>query len=182
MKLVFIPTAAEVEVGDRSWLDEDRQALADVGFDVSDFTFTGKSLEDVKQVLDPADAILVSGGNTYYLLQEIQKSGCEEYIRERVSQGLIYIGTSAGSIVAGPSIHLVYGLDKKEIAKNLQSERGLGLTDVIVFPHWGSPHFQKRYEVCMKNGYEKGNKIVLLNDDQYLWVRDDVYTIEDITT
>lgn len=180
MKLAFIPTAAEVEEGDRSWLDQDRQAAIEVGFDVFDFSFTGKTEEQVRMALDSVDAVLMSGGNTYYLLQEIQKSECTAYLRERVDTGMVYIGTSAGSILAGPSIDLVGDLDDRSLAPDLNGDDCLGLVDVIVFPHWGSPHFQKRYEKCMQNGYKKGNKLVLLTDDQYLWVRDEWYQIMSI--
>lgn len=180
MKLAFIPTAAEVEEGSLSWLHADRQALIDVGFSVHDFSLTKKSLSDVKNDLDTVDAILMSGGNTYFLLQEIQRAGCADYIRQRVEEGLIYIGSSAGSIVAGPSLALIGDLDDRLLAPDLKNDEGLGMTDVIVFPHWGSPHFQKSYEKCMQNGYKKGNKIVLLTDDQYLWVRDDWYKIMSI--
>ena len=180
MKLVFIPTAAEVEKGDRSWLDEDRQALVDVGFDVQDFSVSNKNLDEVKKAIDPAEVIMVSGGNTYFLLQEIQRSNCKAYLRERVENGLIYMGSSAGSIVAGPSIDAVGDLDDRNMAPDLQDDICLELTDVIVFPHWGSSHFQKRYEKCMQNAYKKGQKLVLLTDDQYLWVKDDWYQIMEI--
>lgn len=177
MKLAFIPTAAEVEKGDRSWLDEDRQAAIDVGFDVLDFSFTKKTAAEVQTALDPVDVILVSGGNTYFLLQELQRSECTQYIQNRVEKGMVYIGTSAGSILAGPSIDAVGDLDDRSLAPDLTTDECLNLTDVIVFPHWGSPHFQKRYEKCMQNGYKKGKKLVLLTDDQYLWVRDQWYQI-----
>lgn len=180
LRCVFISTAAEVEKGDTTWLDQDRQALIDVGFDVVDFTFTNKDLEAVQRELDPADAILVSGGNTFYLMQEIQRSGSVQYLRDRVESGLVYIGTSAGSIVAGPSIDAVGDLDDRGLAPDLVGDTCLGLTDVIIFPHWGSPHFQKRYESCMKNGYKKGKKLILLTDDQYLWVKDDWYKVMSI--
>jgi hypothetical protein len=47
IKLTFISTAAEVEKGDMQWLKDDRQALVDVGFQVTDFTVTGKSKDEV---------------------------------------------------------------------------------------------------------------------------------------
>lgn len=177
MKLVFVPTAAEVEKGYLSWIHEDRQALIDVGFTVSDFSLANKSLEEVQKAFDPAQVVMFSGGNTYFLMQEIQRSNCAEYIRNRVSNGLVYMGTSAGSIVAGPKIDMVGDLDDRSLAPDLIGDECLQLTDVIIFPHWGSPHFEKRYEKCMQNGYKKGNKIVLLTDDQYLWVKDDCYQI-----
>ncbi len=180
MKLAFIPTAAEVEEGDKSWLHADRQALIDVGFDVFDFTFKNSSIDEVKKALDPVDIIMVAGGNTYYLLQEMQRSGAIPYLRERVAAGMVYIGSSAGSIVAGPDVKLTWGLDDPSKSPELENEKALHLTDVVVFPHWASPYFQAEYRSTMISAYTKGEKIVLLTDDQYLWVKDDWYQIMSI--
>ena len=180
MRLTFIPTAAEVEEGDMQWLKDDRQALVDAGFQVTDFTVTGKKQEEVKTMLDQTDFVFVSGGNTFFLLQEMRKSGFASLIKEYVNKGVIYCGSSAGSVVAGPDISLTKELDDPALAPELKDYKGLGLVDVVVFPHWGSEHFQNRYEKVMKSGYKKGLKIVLLTDDQYLLVDEKRYTIESI--
>jgi len=180
MNLTFIPTAAEVEDGDLQWLKDDRQALVDAGFQVTDFTVTGKNKDEVRSMLEKTDFVFVSGGNTFFLLQEMRKSGFADLIKSYVEKGLIYGGSSAGSVVAGPDISLVQGLDDPSLAPELKDYKGLALTDVVVFPHCGSEHFQNRYEKVMKSGYKKGLKIVLLTDDQYLLVNDNKHTIESI--
>lgn len=180
MRCVFIPTAAEVEQGDRSWLDDDRRSLLEVGFSVLDFSVTGKNESEVVAALDQADAVMVSGGNTYFLLQELIRSQAINHIRRRVEAGMLYMGCSAGSIVAGPTIGNVGDLDDKSLAPDLTTDSCLGLTDVIVFPHWGSPFFERRYEQCMRNAYHTGYRVVLLTDDQYLHVCDDWYRIESV--
>lgn len=93
---------------------------------------------------------------------------------------MIYIGSSAGSLVAGPDVRISWSLDDPALSPELKNEKGIGMTDVVVFPHWGSDHFKKEYELTMKDCYTKGYKIVLLNDDQYLWVQDDWYKIMSI--
>jgi dipeptidase E len=180
MRLTYIPTATEVEKGDTQWSDDDRQALIDAGFQVSDFTVTGKNKQEVQQMLDNTDFVFVSGGNTFYLLQEMRKSGFAELIKGYVDNGLLYGGTSAGSVVAGPDIALIKGLDNPALAPELSDYTGLGLVDVVVLPHWGSAHFQDRYQKMMQSGYKKGLKLVLLTDDQYLLVNENTYTIESI--
>ena len=103
-KLVFIDTAAEVEEGDKTWLRNDRRALVNAGFAVSDYTITDKSKNQLKIDISRFDYIYLSGGNTSYLLQQSQKSGFISLIKELVQdKGRVYIGTSAGSIIAGPS-------------------------------------------------------------------------------
>jgi dipeptidase E len=180
IRLTFIPTAAEVEEGSLSWLHDDRQALVDAGFPVTDFTLTGKTPDEVRSMLKSTDFVFVSGGNTFYLLQEMRRSGFADMIRDFVDKGMIYGGSSAGSIVAGPNIAITADLDDPSLAPQLTDYEGLNLTDVIVLPHWGSPHFQERYFKTMQNGYKTGNKVILLTDDQYLIVENDTYTIESI--
>src|SRR5258706_11049203 len=87
MKLTFIPTAAEVEKGDLQWLKDDRQALVDIGFQVTDFTLTNKTSDQVKETLLSTDMVFVSGGNVFYLLQEMRKSGFASMISEYVDKG-----------------------------------------------------------------------------------------------
>ena len=48
-KLVFIDTASEPEKGnDITWLINDRKALVNAGFDVTDYTITGKNQKELE--------------------------------------------------------------------------------------------------------------------------------------
>ena len=54
--------------------------------------------------LDRADAVFVGGGNTFRLLKKLYETNLFHAIRERVRAGLRYVGSSAGSVVACPTI------------------------------------------------------------------------------
>ena len=54
--------------------------------------------------LDRADAIFVGGGNTFRLLKKLYETKLFERVRERVRGGTPYVGSSAGSVVACPTI------------------------------------------------------------------------------
>jgi len=54
--------------------------------------------------LERAEAIFVGGGNTFRLLKKLQEGNLLAPIRERVRAGLPYIGSSAGSMIACPTI------------------------------------------------------------------------------
>jgi dipeptidase E len=70
----------------------------------------GWRLRSVHDVDDPAalvrdaDAIVVSGGNTFQLLATLYANALLDPIRERVLAGAPYVGWSAGSVVAGPTM------------------------------------------------------------------------------
>jgi len=182
LKLAFIDTASEIEKGDLEWLKADRDALIAAGFLVTDYTITGKSKDDIASQLEKFDAIFFSGGNTFYLLDQIQKSDCTEVIAELVEDGKIYIGSSAGSIIAGPSIYPAYAKEEADQVPELENYEGLGLTDIVVEPHWGSDIFRDWYlDETMRYAYSTAYKILLLTDNQYLKIVDDDYKIIDIT-
>ncbi|MEO7444295.1 MAG: dipeptidase PepE [Ferruginibacter sp.] len=57
-----------------------------------------------REHLASADAILVGGGNTFRLLQQLQHHYLIEMIREKINDGCPYIGWSAGSNILSPTI------------------------------------------------------------------------------
>ena len=117
----------------------------------------------------------MSGGNTFYLLQEMQKTGAMQIVRRIVNEGKIYIGTSAGSVVAGPDISAIKNLDSEKAAPELQGYEGLSLIELVVLPHWGSPCFRESYlRQGLNHLYDNPiYKAVLLTDNQYLSCKED---------
>lgn len=180
-KLVFIDTAAEPEKsGDIQWLIDDRNSLIKAGFEVTDYTITGKKIDELKEFLPKFDYIYLSGGNTLHLLSESYKSGFIDYIKELIKNGKVYIGTSAGSIIAGPSVPEY--LKDSENYSDVENKPAYGFVNFTVVPHWGSEHFRKEYlgrrlEIAYK---EDGYPYILLTNDQYIIVEDDNYKIIDL--
>ena len=174
-RLIFIPTASEVEKGDLTWLDEDRQALKDAGFLVENYSITGKNQDQIRKKLEGVGSVCVGGGNTYYLLFQARKSGFDQIVNNYVHNGLIYIGSSAGSLLAGPNIETSF--DDPKTVPELTDYIGLNLIDVAVRPHWGSEHFLERYHQEMDRLYRVKSKMILLTDYQYLCVKEDWYQV-----
>lgn len=180
-KLVFITTPAELETGDMSWLANDRKALVDAGFKVTDYTITGKNLEQLKNDLKDYDFIYLSGGNTFYLLRESHKTGFFDLIKDLVNdKGKIYIGTSAGSIITGP-ICPDYLLSEEEVI-GLEGQRGYGFVDFTILPHWGSKDFKDLYLKDRLSMAYKTDQVPLiaLTDNQYIHVEGDKYEFVDV--
>ncbi|MBR1792857.1 MAG: dipeptidase PepE [Bacteroidales bacterium] len=73
----------------------------------SEFGITLKSVhheaDPVKAVYE-ADCVAVGGGNTFHLVREMQRQGLMQAISRRVESGMPYMGWSAGSNVAGPTL------------------------------------------------------------------------------
>jgi dipeptidase E len=54
--------------------------------------------------VEKAEAIFVGGGNTFRLLARMQEAGLLEPIRRRVFAGMPYMGSSAGTVIAAPTL------------------------------------------------------------------------------
>ncbi|MEP6780044.1 MAG: dipeptidase PepE, partial [Gemmatimonadaceae bacterium] len=74
------------------------------------FSAYGVEVESVHRAHNPVDmirnaeAIAVGGGNTFQLITEIQRNNLVNVIRERALFGTPYVGWSAGSVVACPTM------------------------------------------------------------------------------
>lgn len=97
--IAFVPYAA----ADISFV-EYTNLVAEV---FSPMGYTLRSTEDIQgatRVIEEADAIMIGGGNTFHLLHYLQLKGLLEPIRRKVEEGTPFVGWSAGSNVACPSI------------------------------------------------------------------------------
>jgi dipeptidase E len=59
---------------------------------------------DAKNAVNRAEAIFIGGGNTFRLLQSLYQADLLLPVRRRVAEGMLYIGSSAGAVVAAPTI------------------------------------------------------------------------------
>ena len=100
---VFMVTGARTKE-EEYYIQESKQELINLGFkDIFVFNLDRKiSLDEVKD----CDVIYVCGGNTYYILKRFRETGLDKIVIELVNQVKIYIGVSAGSVMAGPNIEI----------------------------------------------------------------------------
>ena len=135
-RVAFVPTAANL-YSDRPWIDADRNALVASGFDVEDLDLATHTSKEIRTVLERCRVLFVAGGNTFFLLQEAERCGFLEVAREFVDRGTIYIGSSAGSVLAGPTVEPIRFLDDLAEAPGLQSFDSLNLVDFVPLVHFG---------------------------------------------
>lgn len=166
--LAFIDTAADVyNKAEADWLIEERRALVETGFNVTDYSLVNKNRETLISDLEKFDILFVSGGNTFYLLEHSNKSGFTDLIKEDHFTKKIYVGSSAGSVLLSNNIDPIKHLDDSKKA-SLKSNDAIGIFNFTIFPHWGSDYFKERYKKATEHSYQYAQPAILLADNQYI--------------
>lgn len=98
-KIGFVPFAG-VTINDTKYTEMVSAAVSPLALEVVNLAAS----DDPVDALSRCDAVMVGGGNTFQLLKQLYDSGLLDAIRTKVSEGMPYIGWSAGSNVAGLSI------------------------------------------------------------------------------
>jgi len=93
------------------------------------------------QAVKTTDALFVGGGNTFRLLKALYDFDLLGPIRQRVDEGMPYIGSSAGSNVAGPTIKTTNDMPIVEPP----SFAALGLVSFQINPHYLDPDPNSRH-------------------------------------
>jgi dipeptidase E len=126
-RLFFVPWAG-VRMSPGTYANAVREALAPLGV-----TLVGAhETRDPAAELARADAIAIGGGNTFQLLAQLYANDLLDPVRERVRAGLPYVGWSAGTNVACPTIMTTNDMPIVEP----RSFAALGLVAFQVNPHY----------------------------------------------
>lgn len=168
IKVIFIPTAA-TDDGAREMLPYCYQDLTNTGIPPENiFIYELRHLKSqnnnnvqidlpkqfrllsFKEIAE-YDAVYFCGGDESHLLNEINRTGFNEILKTVVENGMFYIGTSAGAVIA---------------AANLPSNLGFIKNNLYVHCAKGTP--------CGKLPVEKD---ILLTDRQAVWIEGNNYEI-----
>ena len=96
------------------------------------------AISDKKKAVEEAEAIVVGGGNTFHLLKKLQQEKLIEVMRHAVLNETPYIGWSAGSNVACPSICTTNDMPITEP----ENFHALNLVRFQINPHYLDAHPQ----------------------------------------
>lgn len=129
--VLFIPYAAVTFSYDQ-YLEKVASRFYEIGVEVRSVHHA----PDPAQAVRDAGVIVVGGGNTFALTKKLQELGLMEIIHEKVLDGTPYIGWSAGSNVACPTICTTNDMPIVEP----ESFKAAGLVKFQINPHYLDEH------------------------------------------
>lgn len=140
--VTFIPTAGNVEKV-TFYIESARKIFRKLGVAIDELDLAKASDQEISDKLRGNDFIYVSGGNTFFLLQEMKRTGADRIISECVDDGKLYIGESAGSVVVSKNIEYAGMLDDVGKGSLLDNYDALNLVDFYTLPHYNNFPFKK---------------------------------------
>lgn len=167
--VTYIPTASKVEkLG--FFVRIGKWRLKRLGLVIDELDISTSSYETIKNKLMKNDLIYVTGGNTFFLLQELKRTGADKILIQEIENGKCYIGESAGAIVVSPNIEYSSEMDCVEKAPNLIDYAGLNLVDFYVVPHFKNWEMGKAVEKIVAT-YSSTLCLNVISDSQAILIR-----------
>ena len=172
-RILYIDDAA-VEMREAPFAQEELKTVGEAAEVLVPVTVSQMALADFRQELELADCVYVASGETFRLLHALKSTGADQLLVDAVRAGKLYAGSSAGAMVAGPSIEPATVMDNLSIAPDLKDYTGLHLTEFVVVPHAQGTTGPYSIDIISKTVEEYGKKwnLLLLRDGQALYVDD----------
>ncbi|MCT7567684.1 peptidase E [Aliarcobacter butzleri] len=167
--VTFIPTASKVEKV-VFYVNSGKKALQKLGLIIDELDISTASNDEINSKLRNNDFIYITGGNTFFLLQELKKTGADKIIIDEINKGKLFIGESAGAIVTSANVEYAKRMDDVKKAPNLTEFSGLNLVDFYVIPHYTNFPFEKTVEKIIEDYSSKLNLSPISNKDAILVV------------
>lgn len=174
-KTVGFVTTAALLYPDPWWMEEDKAALKERGFMIREIDLQSRTENEIRTLCDGCDCIFIAGGNTFFLLYHTRRSGFDNLLKELIETGIPYIGSSAGSVLLGPTLEPIRAIDDEEESPPLESFDALNMIDVVILPHHGAALGAKNDAI--KKEFAGRYNLMTLTDSQAFIVEDDKQNI-----
>ena len=132
-RAILIPDAAD-PLNDPTVPAEVERELRRAGLEVARVTLRASSAQQTRSAVTAVDVVAVSGGDPFHLLAVARRAALGEAIRAALAAGAVYIGYSAGAMVAAPTLEPLSFTSPFTPPPELELT-GLGLVDALVLPH-----------------------------------------------
>jgi len=172
-RVLFVPYALHDRDG---YSEKARQRFIPMGYGLDSVHVA----LDAREAVEQASGFFVGGGNTFRLLKELYDQELMDLIRQRVAEGVPYMGTSAGSNIGCATIHTTNDMP----IVYPPSFDGLGLVPFNINPHYiepddGSTHQGETRDQRIHEFHEEHDRVVVgLREGSMLFIEGDQVTVE----
>lgn len=164
-KMLYITTAIDGEDDPTAkWISREYQTILNLGIKEENIK---EYKMDYDIDLSKYDMIYMMGGNTFYLLKKIIDTRFDIKLKDAINKGLIYIGSSAGSIICGTTIELARAYDENNV--NITDFTGLKIVNGIIFPH-----ANKKLEFINENKNKYKDRLYLIHDEHGIIIDNEI--------
>lgn len=177
--VLFIPYARPDGMTHDEYTNVAKKRFEEMGFKLSGI----HEHSDPKEAVNTAEAIFTGGGNTFVLINSLYKADILDSIRKKVSEGMPYIGTSAGSNIACKNVKTTNDMP----IMYPPSFDALNLVPFNINPHYLDPdpestHKGETRETRIKEFHFYNDEYVVgLREGAMLLVKDDKITLKGST-
>lgn len=171
IKLAYITTAVK-GAKNPDYFKQFLNLLKHEGYNFEEIDIEGKKAEKLEKILEKKDAIFIEGGNTFYLLKAVRESGFEKVVKKLIERGVAYVGVSAGSYIACPTIEMSTWKKPGEEKNNfgVTDFTAMNLVPFLVKAHYAPEKKEFLQEKIAKTQYP----VKILTDEQAILVKGDM--------
>ena len=145
------------------YIIRERERFDKVGIKYDEYDLLGYTKSQLLRTLKNYRYVYVTGGNTYYLLRIFRDTGFNKILTELVKNGTVYLGSSAGSYIAGPTIEpATWSFPQRHFRYGIKDLSALNLVPFLIKAHYTEA---KKDAIC-KGIATTTYKTYVLNDEQ----------------
>lgn len=166
-KVVFIPTAS-INEEYKGYVGSARKLWKKMNADILEVEISTTPIDEINKAFAEADIIYFTGGNTFFLIDQIKKTGVDNLIKKHLKSGKLYVGESAGAIICAKELSYITAMDEVPSDFSQKDYSGLDLIDSYVVPHYLCPPFKS---ISQKIVDQYSNlKLLPLNNSQAIFI------------
>lgn len=173
-KIVFVPTAS-IREGYTGYVGSARKLFKKLGAQLIEIDISTEELAKIKEAFEEADVIYFTGGNSFFLIDQLRKTGTDKLLKQQLKNGKLFIGESAGAIVCAPDISYIEKMDPIPKDYSQSNNAALNLIDFYVLPHYLTAPFKKATEQIVQALPDL--ELCVINNSQAIIVQDDARNI-----
>ncbi|MGI5076099.1 type 1 glutamine amidotransferase-like domain-containing protein [Treponema vincentii] len=169
-KVLFIPTAS-IHEEYTGYVGSACNVFKKSGALLTEVDISSEAFPKIQALFEDTDIIYFTGGNSFFLIDQLRKTGADKLLKQHIENGKLFIGESAGAIVCAPTISYIEKMDPIPEDYSQSDYAELHLIDFYILPHYLTAPFKKVTEQIMQAFPQL--EICAINNSQAVIVEDE---------